>query len=90
MKNLKKIISLAVLAATITSATPALHAGTNSCGQGYECGRKASSITPLVALGVVGVAAIIAVIVHDNDHHHHGRRSESGSGSSVSHGHSHS
>ncbi len=87
MINFKKTISLAVLAATIISATPQLHADSNHSGHGYDSGRRASSITPLLALGVVTVAAIIAVIVQDNDHHHHHRN---GSGVDSAHGHSHS
>lgn len=69
MKHLKKIVALATFAAML--ATSVAHASPND---GYRTGRRAPGLAPAVALGTVGVIALIAVLLQHtggNSNHAH-------------------
>ncbi len=94
MNRFKKIVALLTITATMSVSASVFSDNCNDCdecGYAYEGTRRASSISPLLALGTVGLVAGIVVAVNDN--HHHKSKSGNGSGSSTStntHSHSHS
>ena len=66
MKKLKMAVAALALIAMASSSFGTLSAATgcyNYTGYGYQDGCRAPTISPYVALGVVAVAAVIAVIV---------------------------
>ena len=91
MNRFKKIIALLAMTATLSTSASAFSDNCDGCGYAYEGTRRASCISPLVALGTVGLIAGIIVAINDN-HHHKSKKSGSGSDSTgtTSHSHSHS
>ena len=97
MNRFKKIVALLTITATLSASASVFGGNCNDCNDCDECGyayegtRRASCISPLLALGTVGLVAGIVIAVNDN--HHHKSKSGNGSGSSTStntHSHSHS
>jgi len=92
MNRFKKIVALLTITATLSTSASVFSADCNDCGYAYEGTRRASSISPLLALGTVGLVAGIVVAINES-HGNKSKNSGSGSGSSTgtsTHSHSHS
>lgn len=62
MNKFKRLVSLATFVAML-AATTTVDAAPNN---GYRQGRNSSRLAPALALGTVGVVALIAVLVQHN------------------------
>jgi hypothetical protein len=89
MNRIKKAIALLTVAATLGTSASAFSDPYHDGGYAYEGTRKASSISPLVALGTVGIIAGIVIAVKDSHHHHHKNRNSGAGGNIHAHSHSH-
>lgn len=73
MKFAKKMVSLALFAAMMSTAGNGLHADeayvVDAGGGGYEESSRAASLAPAIALGAIAIVAIIAVAVQNTSGH---------------------
>lgn len=72
MNKFKKIISLVCMSALLSTSVGVLNAQSDyyDSGAAYESSRKAPSISPVLVLGVVAAAALIAVCIQNRSHGH--------------------
>lgn len=93
MKIFKKLITISMLTATLSTSIPLLGAISYQ-GSGYEDSYRASRISPTVVVGTAALATGIAILVHNRKRHHHHSSGGSGGGDNggggTGHGHSHS
>lgn len=70
MKVLKRFVALTACCAMLGSAAPAL--AQESCEEGvaYYEGYRCSYLTPAIGLGVIAIAAIIAVAINNANQGH--------------------
>lgn len=89
MSRFKKLVALMAVAATIGSSAGVFAANYNN-GYAYEGTRRASSISPWLAVGAVAVVTTAAIVIYNNNHHHHSSSSsDNGGGGGATHGHGH-
>lgn len=73
MNKIKKIISLVCISALLSTSVGVLNAQSEpyeDTGAAYESSRKAPSVSPVLVLGVVAAAALIAVCIQNRSHGH--------------------